>query len=311
MRYTRICAFCGKEFTAYKSCTQYCSHQCSQKAYKARHRAMNRKIVVSRDHEQIISEYTKKDVVSIREAIVYLGISRSTLYRYIQSGMIPSMKLGATVRLRRADLDCLFERRLPYSKEERIIKIAESKVESATEEEFKEDITDKYVSKREACEILGVCNATAWKLFKKHKVESVLFGNSKYYKKEQIEKLAKKRSKDPYPEITDWISKEEVKQMFSMTDGAIYCLVNEKGIPSKQNKGGTALYSRKHIYEAKHVGVDFKKDYYTAEKVMELMGLSRKQLHNRLRGQNIRRITVKRVLWINKADFIAAYGDLE
>ena len=31
---------------------------------------MSRKIVVSRDHEQIISEYTKKDVVSIREAII-------------------------------------------------------------------------------------------------------------------------------------------------------------------------------------------------------------------------------------------------
>lgn len=161
MRYTRICAFCGKEFTAYKSCTQYCSHQCLQKAYKARHRAMNRKIVVSRDHEQIISEYTKKDVVSIREAIVYLGISRSTLYRYIQSGMIPSMKLGATVRLRRADLDYLFERRLPYSKEERIIKIAESKVMDNSELEYNEDTLDKYVSKKQACDLLGVCNATA------------------------------------------------------------------------------------------------------------------------------------------------------
>lgn len=30
---------------------------------------------------------------------------------------------------------------------------------------------------------LGVCNATAWELFQKHKVESVSFGNSKYYRK--------------------------------------------------------------------------------------------------------------------------------
>ena len=311
MRYTRICAFCGKEFIAQKSCTQYCSHQCSQRAYKARHRAMNRKIVVSRDQEQIISEYTKKEVVSIREALVYLGISRSTLFRYIQSGMIPSMKLGATVRLRRADLDCLFEKRLPYSKEERIIKLAESKAGASTEEELNEDIADKYVSKKEACEILGVCNATAWKLFKKHKLESVTFGNCQYYKRSQIENLSRRRNKDMYPEITDWISKEEIKEMFSMTDSAIYSLVSERAIPKKPHIGSSVLYSRKHVYEAKHVGIDFKKEYYKAEEVMELMGLSRKQLHNRLRGHNIRRLTVKRTLWINKADFIAAYGDLE
>jgi len=65
------------------------------------------------------------------------------------------MKLGATVRLRRADLDCLFEKRLPYSKEERIIKLAESRAGASTEEELNEDIADKYVSKKEACVILG------------------------------------------------------------------------------------------------------------------------------------------------------------
>jgi hypothetical protein len=65
------------------------------------------------------------------------------------------------VRLRRADLDCLFERRLPYSKEERIIKIAESKVMDNSELEYNEDTLDKYVSKKQACDLLGVCNATA------------------------------------------------------------------------------------------------------------------------------------------------------
>ena len=96
-----------------------------------------------------------------------------------------------------------------------------------------------------------------------------------------------------------------------MTDSTINTQESERPIPKKPHKGSTVLYSRKHIYEAKHVGIDFKKEYYKAEEVMELMGLNRKQLHNRLRGHNIRRLTVKRTLWINKADFIATYGDLE
>ena len=65
MRYTRICSFCSKEFIAHKSCTQYCSHQCSQRAYKARLRDMNRKDVVARDQSKIISEYSKKEVFSL------------------------------------------------------------------------------------------------------------------------------------------------------------------------------------------------------------------------------------------------------
>lgn len=311
MRYTRICAYCGKEFTAYKSCTQYCSSLCSKRAYKERQREKNRKNVVARDQEQIVSEYTRKEVVSIKEAICYLGISRSTLFRYIRSGMIPSMKLGSTVRLRRTDLEYLFDRKLPYSKEERIIKIAESNVSGNSVKENAAEITDKYISRKEACEMLGICNATAWKLFKKHKLECVTFGSCKYYRRDQIENLAKRRNKDPYPEITDWMSKDEIQEMFEMTDSAIYSLVSERGIPKKPHIGSTVLYSRRHIYEAKHVGVDFKKEYYRAEEVMTLMGINRNQLHNRLRSRNIRRLTVNRILWINKKDFNEAYGDLE
>lgn len=88
-------------------------------------------------------------------------------------------------------MDCLFEKRLPYYKEERIIKLAESKAGASTEEELNEDIADKYVSKKEACEILGVCNTTAWKLFKRHKLVSVTFRNCKYYKRSQIENLSR------------------------------------------------------------------------------------------------------------------------
>jgi hypothetical protein len=35
----RICQFCGKEFTARTTVTQYCGDNCSKRAYKARQRA--------------------------------------------------------------------------------------------------------------------------------------------------------------------------------------------------------------------------------------------------------------------------------
>ena len=38
LQYQKICIFCGREFIAQKFTTEYCSHACSQRAYKQRKR---------------------------------------------------------------------------------------------------------------------------------------------------------------------------------------------------------------------------------------------------------------------------------
>lgn len=45
------------------------------------------------------------DIMTIREAMEVLGISRNTIYEYIRSGTIPAFKLGTKIwRIKKSDL---------------------------------------------------------------------------------------------------------------------------------------------------------------------------------------------------------------
>lgn len=44
-----------------------------------------------------------------KDAAAYLGISRSTIWRYIRAGKLPTMKLGAIVLIEKSALDALLQ----------------------------------------------------------------------------------------------------------------------------------------------------------------------------------------------------------
>ena len=53
-----------------------------------------------------------REVMNIRQASVYLGVSRDTLYRYICNGQVPAFKLGNRWKLRKTVLDRWMERKM-------------------------------------------------------------------------------------------------------------------------------------------------------------------------------------------------------
>ena len=53
-----------------------------------------------------------REVVNVRQASQYLGISPDTLYRYITEGEIPAFKLGNRWKLRKTILDRWMERKM-------------------------------------------------------------------------------------------------------------------------------------------------------------------------------------------------------
>ena len=58
----------------------------------------------------LVSE--SREVMNVRQASQYLGISPDTLYRYITEGEIPAFKLGNRWKLRKTILDCWMERKM-------------------------------------------------------------------------------------------------------------------------------------------------------------------------------------------------------
>ncbi len=57
IKITKVCGLCGDSFIARKLTTQYCSHQCSQRAYKLRKRDERIRAVV--DNETVNLASTK------------------------------------------------------------------------------------------------------------------------------------------------------------------------------------------------------------------------------------------------------------
>src|ERR1051326_6876520 len=64
----------------------------------------------STEWRSIVSE--SREVMNVRQASQYLGISPDTLYRYITEGEIPAFKLANRGRLRKTILDRWMERKM-------------------------------------------------------------------------------------------------------------------------------------------------------------------------------------------------------
>jgi excisionase family DNA binding protein len=60
----------------------------------------------------VFSVSESREVMNVRQASQYLGISPDTLYRYITEGEIPAFKLGNRWKLRKTILDRWMERKI-------------------------------------------------------------------------------------------------------------------------------------------------------------------------------------------------------
>lgn len=107
----RICQLCGTEFTARTTVTKYCSHKCSQKAYKLR--IKNTKVEQSNKETQWIKnlpieQLNAKDILSVREVSILLGCSLRITYRLIGNGPIKAVNLAERMtRVKRTEIDKL------------------------------------------------------------------------------------------------------------------------------------------------------------------------------------------------------------
>ena len=108
----RICQYCGKEFTARTTVTQYCGDDCAKRAYKARQRAA--KVEVSnketmRIKAKPIEEIKAKEFLSVRDVATLLNCSVRSVYYYIKSGNIKAVNLAKrATRVKRSEIDKLF-----------------------------------------------------------------------------------------------------------------------------------------------------------------------------------------------------------
>ena len=173
----RICQYCGKDFTARTTVTQYCGDTCSKRAYKERLKvskieASNKQ--TQRIKNQPVEELKAKAFLSIADACKLVGISRRTIYRIIERGELITGKAGKRTIIRRSDLEqLLFEQPRTVTPQPEKEQLNISDCYTLTE------IQDKY----------GISETALQNLIKRNNIPKIKQGWFAYVPKIEIDKI--------------------------------------------------------------------------------------------------------------------------
>ena len=268
------CEWCGKLFIAHKTSTRCCSHRCANLAYKERTRQKRVSEFQTMVNQQIEKEdCIDKDFFTPSEAAKYIGISRATFYRYLETNLIKSVQLKRKTIIRKRDIEALFDNASPYIKH-----LPRSK----------QSITDFYTT-AEIKEKFGVKESWIYEIAKEHNIPRTFNRGRTYWSKKHIDSYFAKKAPDA--SITEWYSVAELQEKFGMTLSAIYTFVYKNVIP-KRKEGKMVYYSKKHFDIAKGIATPEEPQYYTIPEAMEKYNLTRDQLYHYVKYHNITRIKV-------------------
>lgn len=110
--YPKICVFCQEAFQARKSTTLYCSVTCASRAYKENKRQeklLQNKAVVKSELTAPVVMLQAREVLSIEQVSLLLGVSRWTVMRMYKTKKIKTINVGTRRLILREELDKLLK----------------------------------------------------------------------------------------------------------------------------------------------------------------------------------------------------------
>ena len=103
IRINRICKYCGEVFVAKTFKTQFCSHSCNSKDYKKREKIRRMEeskeeyksdLKNSKSQSMNMEELKSKIYLSIAEVCLLVGMSDSTIRKFVKEGKLKTIRLG-------------------------------------------------------------------------------------------------------------------------------------------------------------------------------------------------------------------------
>ena len=103
IRINKICKHCGEVFVAKTFKTQFCSHSCNSKDYKKREKIRRMEefkeeyksdLKNSKSQSMNMEELKSKIYLSIAEVCLLVGMSDSTVRKFVKEGRLKTIRLG-------------------------------------------------------------------------------------------------------------------------------------------------------------------------------------------------------------------------
>lgn len=297
MQYKKKCEWCGQEFIAQKSNTRFCSKQCADHANKQRLRDWSISVVECHQDNVKKNQFKSDAVLTLKELSIYLGVSKTTAYRYVSEGIFPSIVVRGRIKVMKDAVDEIFKDAPPYRKK---TVLHEEKAEPSSPS-GKTGSSDGYTTAKEVAEKYGLSPAGADKLLKASGITLVKHRGKNYYPLSEVEALFRKREAASHPEITEWYTQRDIEEKYGLKPSTIWDLVSKSGIPSKREHG-KAYYSKVHFDALRgHGSTDDL--FYSVKQAMARYGQTQDQVYNVLRYNNIERILTGREVRFRRKDY--------
>ena len=316
MYYQKTCEYCGKQFTAQKSSTRFCSKSCADRANKERIRKWTQTVVETKDRiETIQNSQSFGDILSPRTLALYLGVSLRTAYRYLENGMIPAITTNKKTFVRRSDVDKLFDSAPPYRnrnydgkrKEEaapqELMAPDAGSIKGGSELKGEKNVNgERYTTVKDVAERYGLSLSGTDKILKESGLTIIRHKGKNYYYLNEVESLFRKRQAESHPEISEWYTCAEIQEKYQLKPASIYDIASTFRIPTKKVHNVT-YYSKVHFDMSRGIKPADSEMWYTVQEAMEKYGQTRDQVYNVLRYNNIQRVQVGRNVKFRRCDY--------
>ena len=316
MYYQKTCEYCGKQFTAQKSSTRFCSKSCADRANKERIRKWTQTVVETKDRiETIQNSQSFGDILSPRTLALYLGVSLRTSYRYLENGIIPAITTNKKTFVRRSDVDKLFDSAPPYRnrnydgkrKEEaapqELMAPDDGSIKGGSELKGGKNVNgERYTTVKDVAERYGLSLSGTDKILKEAGLTIIRHKGKNYYYLNEVESLFRKRQAESHPEISEWYTCAEIQEKYQLKPASIYDIASTFRIPTKKVHNVT-YYSKVHFDMSRGIKPVDSEMWYTVQEAMEKYGQTRDQVYNVLRYNNIQRVQVGRSVKFRRCDY--------
>lgn len=286
MRIIKVCGVCGKEFVASKMTSKYCSRRCERVAFRKRESEKKKNEKESAQalrEEEEVKSLREKAFLTPKDVGVLFGVSRATVYRYFQTGIVKAIKIRNKTFVRTSDLDKMFDEASPYKKRKYQIK----------EEQ-------EYYTLREIMEKYHIGRKAVWGRCDRMGIPKVYEGRNTFFSKKAVD--AKFADLLEEIDLDNYYTMDQVMEMYSMTRTNAMSFVTYHKVP-RVNRNGKAYYSKIHIDSIKQKGNEVDPDWYTYEEISEKYGLTKDQISYTLKNYDVRTEKRGKFTMIYRTDF--------
>ena len=281
---TKICDHCGNQFIARKCSTRFCSKRCAEHAYKATKRKEHVKREQLKADNHINSDLKSLEFLSPAQCAKLLGVCKRSIYYYLEYNLIPCYQFKGKTRIRRADIEKLFDKNPEY------IKRPPKETNPITE----------FYSTIEIIEKFNISNSWLFRIAQKRNIPKTTHRGKTLWSKKHCDEIFGKKDQE-VEEITEWYSASDVCDKFNMSLSQVYNLVNREHIPKKK-VGNITSYSKKHIDIAKGVRELEEPEWYSLAEAKEKYGMTRDQLYHYAKTYGITKKKVGKYTYLSRKE---------